>query len=127
MFKTHCKRIRELIAGTLLLASGIFIGYQLSERERIQTGTYLVVDEIASELMTDAAILQNLKLDRPSCARWLLEVRVNSASKTLETFRVNPDVPTFIMDRLEQAVKSGKTALSSEDKSNLNAEKTCTQ
>ena len=126
MTNTYLKRTRDFIAGILLIASGIYIGYQMGERERIRVRAYVVVDGVASELMSNSAILQNMKLDRPSCARWLLENNVKAASANLETVRANIDVPPSAVNRLDRAVNLGKIALSSEDKSQVDVAKGCT-
>lgn len=127
MFKRYAKQVRELIGALILLLLGIYIGQQLSEQERVQSTTSITAGMLASELTTDAAILQNWKMNRPSCARWLLELKVKSAKNTIKHLRADADRLKLNMADLEQVVEIGESALKADDKSQIDVGIACTQ
>lgn len=125
MFKTYAKQVREFIGALVLLSLGVYIGHRLSEQERVQSVVSITASRLAFELASDAAILQNLKMDRVSCARWLLELNVRSQVNAIKHLREDPDRSNLSLVGLEKVVEIGESALNFEDKPQLNAGVAC--
>ena len=117
-----------MLAGLLLLACGIFIGYKYEERVATLAITTFSAGIEADNARSSAMTLEAIQRNELNCARWLLRSRVSGLTKNMNQRRLDRmdgNMTRQALDRLEQVASYGNHVLASIEEANFDISAGC--